>query len=79
MDHERYPYRIESRWRVAGAIDEVYAQCARALTRAALWTGGDASRGLPSVGEMLREMTDGGFDGAAYDRDWPERAAGTLW
>lgn len=25
MGEERYPYEIESRWRVAGAIDDVYA------------------------------------------------------
>lgn len=61
------------------AIAEVYSQCARALIRSALWTGGDQSAGLPSVGDMLREITAGGVDGAAYDRDWPGRAAATMW
>lgn len=53
------------------AIAEVYAQCARALMRAGLWAGADLSDGLPTIGEMLREITDGGFDGAAYDAEWP--------
>lgn len=60
-------------------IAEVYSQCARALIRSALWTGGDQSPGLPSVGDMLREITQGGMDGTAYDRDWPGRAAATMW
>jgi PPOX class probable FMN-dependent enzyme len=61
------------------AIAEVYSQCARALIRSGLWTSGDQSSGLPSVGDMLREITLGGIDGAAYDRDWPGRAAATMW
>lgn len=60
-------------------IGEIYSQCARALLRARLWTAGDESAGLPTVGEMLREMTDGRIDGAAYDQEWPERAAKTMW
>ncbi len=62
------------------AIDEVYFQCARALKRARLWTDGDRSAGLPSAGDILREMSEGAFDGAAYDADWARRAAaGTMW
>lgn len=61
------------------AIAEVCAQCARALMRAALWSGDDLSAGSPSIGDLLREITDGGFDGAAYDAAWPARAAGTMW
>lgn len=60
-------------------IAEVYSQCARALLRARLWTAGDESAGLPSVGDLLREMTEGRFDGAAYDAEWPGRAAQTMW
>ncbi|MDO9638953.1 MAG: pyridoxamine 5'-phosphate oxidase family protein [Pseudotabrizicola sp.] len=60
-------------------IAEVYSQCARALIRAALWSSGDQSAGLPSVGDMLREITDGGIDGTAYDTAWPIRAAKTMW
>ena len=60
------------------AITEVYSQCARALIRAGLWQG-DQSQGLPTVGDMLREVTEGAIDGAAYDADWPGRAARTMW
>jgi PPOX class probable FMN-dependent enzyme len=60
-------------------IAEVYSQCARALIRSALWTSGDQSAGLPTVGDMLREITEGGIDGQAYDADWPSRAALTMW
>ena len=60
-------------------IAEVYSQCARALIRSGLWTSGDQSQGLPTVGDMLREITDGRIDGQAYDADWPGRAALTMW
>jgi uncharacterized protein len=60
-------------------IAEVYSQCARALIRSALWSSGDQSAGLPTVGDMLREITDGTIDGKAYDADWPGRAAKTMW
>jgi uncharacterized protein len=60
-------------------IAEVYSQCARALIRSRLWRDGDRSAGLPSVGEILAEMSGGALDGAAYDAEWPGRAARTLW
>lgn len=61
------------------SIAEVYSQCARALLRSALWTGGDQSAGLPTVGDMLRDATEGQFDGAAYDANWKARAATSMW
>jgi uncharacterized protein len=61
------------------ALAEVYSQCARALIRSGLWTTGDQSAGLPSVGDMLREITAGAIDGADYDAAWPARAATSLW
>ena len=60
-------------------IAEVYSQCARALIRSGLWSDGDRSADLPTVGDMLREITEGRIDGAAYDADWPVRAARTMW
>lgn len=59
-------------------VAEVYSQCARALMRARLWEKGDAPD-LPSAGDILREQTDGDFDGTAYDADWTERAKRTMW
>lgn len=61
------------------SIGEIYMQCARALRRAALWSGDLAPADLPSPGDILAEMTAGRIDGAEYDRTWPARAAETLW
>lgn len=60
------------------AISEIYSQCARATIRAGLW-GRDDSDGLPTVGELLSEASDGDEGGAAYDADWSARAAKTMW
>lgn len=60
------------------SIAEVYPQCARALMRAGLWTAGDMSEGVPSVGDMLAQAEEG-FDGARYDAGWDARARDSLW
>lgn len=60
-------------------IAEVYSQCARALMRARTWAGTDESEGLPSVGDILAEVTDGAEGGARYDSEWGARAAKTMW
>jgi len=66
-------------------IDVMYFQCARAVMRAKLW---DASmhvdpKSLPSAGDILASQTkgreDGGVDGEAYDKEWPERAEKSMW
>ena len=59
-------------------IAEVYSQCARAIKRSGLWTSGDESSGLPTTGQMLADAK-AGFDGAAYDAGWAERAKGSMW
>lgn len=62
------------------AVEEVYSQCARAVLRADLWNPDkfrDTSQ-LPTVGQMLASAKKG-FDGEAYDREWPGRAAKTMW
>ena len=61
-------------------IAEVYSQCARALVRSGIWTAGDQSAGLPTVGTMLAEATAGGINAEAYDADRAKRVATTpLW
>ncbi|MBM1634682.1 pyridoxamine 5'-phosphate oxidase family protein [Sulfitobacter mediterraneus] len=60
-------------------IAEVYTQCARALMRAGTWAGADESTGLPTVGEILAEMTSGEEGGAPYDNAWGARAKDTMW
>lgn len=59
-------------------IVEIYTQCARALMRAGTWSRNDAD-GLPSVGDILAEMTDGEVGGDTYDTEWAGRAAKTMW
>jgi PPOX class probable FMN-dependent enzyme len=63
------------------AVHEVYFQCARAIVRARLW---DASAhvepaSLPTAGEILASMSDNRVGGAAYDKEWPERAKASMW
>ena len=60
-------------------IHEVYSQCARALLRANIWGGADDSATLPTIGQIMAEITDGEEGGAAYDDAWAARAAKTMW
>lgn len=58
----------------------VYTQCPKALVRSHLW---DSSRHhdpaeLPSVGQIM-ECIDSEFDGAGYDRGYPQRLRQTLY
>ncbi len=61
-------------------IEEVYPQCARAVMRADLWNAEKyvAKSQLPSIGDMLKGV-EREFDGKAYDAQWPDRAAKTMW
>lgn len=61
-------------------IGEVYFQCARALMRSQIW---NPERfidpvTLPTPG-MLLKAAKADFDRDTYDREWPERAAKTMW
>ncbi len=60
-------------------VEEVYSQCARALIRAGLWAQNDDSNGLPTVGQMMAEITNGEEGGTPYDDAWAARAAKTMW
>ena len=59
-------------------IAEIYTQCARAPMRAGLWTRDDSNE-LPSVGDILAEVSEGEEGGAEYDAAWEERATKTMW
>ncbi|WEX75985.1 pyridoxamine 5'-phosphate oxidase family protein [Sinorhizobium numidicum] len=61
-------------------IGEVYFQCARALIRSQLWNPARfADPGsLPTPGTLLK-AAKADFDKETYDREWPERAAKTMW
>ncbi|MEP2030892.1 MAG: pyridoxamine 5'-phosphate oxidase family protein [Paracoccaceae bacterium] len=60
-------------------IEEVYSQCARALIRAGIWDGANDCAGLPTVGQIMAEITNGEEGGALYDNAWAARAAKTMW
>jgi hypothetical protein len=34
---------------------------------------------LPTAGEILASMSDNRVGGAAYDKEWPERAKASMW
>jgi PPOX class probable FMN-dependent enzyme len=62
-------------------IETVFFQCARAVIRADLWNPArhvDPAR-LPTAGQMLSAASSGAQGGAAYDAEWPARAAASLW
>lgn len=59
-------------------IAEVYPQCPKSLLRSGIWARDD-SAGLPSLGDMLQDITKGEIDGAAFDQAFPDRAKQTLW
>ena len=71
------------------SVERVYFQCQKALARSGLWeTEAQIARSdLPSTGTMLESMsnvaTDDSaaeiFDGAEYDRNYPERMKNTLY
>lgn len=62
-------------------VEEAYFQCARAIVRSGLWKAESHvdPRALPSPGAILAAMTAGEVGGETYDREWPERAAKTMW
>jgi PPOX class probable FMN-dependent enzyme len=62
-------------------VEVAYFQCARAIVRSGLWDPANhvEARTLPTPGQMLAAVTDGQVGGVDYDREWPERAAATLW
>jgi uncharacterized protein len=62
-------------------VETIYFQCARALVRSDLWNPARHidPKSLPSAGQILAALTRERVGGAAYDREWPERAAKTMW
>jgi len=62
-------------------VETVYFQCARAVHRSELWNPArhvDPKR-LPTPGEILAATSRHRIDAIAYDAEWPERAAKTMW
>ena len=62
-------------------VVEAYFQCARAIVRSGLWNAESQvdPKSLPTPGAMLAAVTAGEVGGETYDREWPGRAAKTMW
>ena len=62
-------------------VQAVYFQCARAIQRSRLWHAvpPGTPRPVPTPGAILASITQGEFDGAAYDRELPARQQATLY
>jgi PPOX class probable FMN-dependent enzyme len=62
-------------------VDRIYFQCQKALVRSRLWdVEAQIPRSeLPSTGKMLEALSNDDFDGAEYDRGYPERLKKTIY
>ena len=63
------------------AVDRVYYQCPKALVRSRLWDPDVRvpRSSLPSAGPILDQISGGEFDGADYDRSYPQRIRDTIY
>lgn len=63
------------------SVEAVYTQCQKALVRSKLWDpAAQIERSaLPTMGQILQRISDGAFDGAAYDATSPKRLADTIY
>lgn len=71
----------EPRSVLAVTAERIYFQCQKALARSKLWSA-EAQiprTDLPSTGQIVQALSKDGFDGAAYDRDYPERMKKTIY
>ena len=61
--------------------ERVYFQCPKALVRSRLWSkeAQISPSELPSTGEILQAITQGGIDGGAYDQAYPQRLKETIY
>lgn len=62
-------------------VEEAYFQCARALIRSELWNPARhrSAKDFPTPGQILAALSEDRVGGETYDREWPERAAKTMW
>ncbi|WP_299674005.1 pyridoxamine 5'-phosphate oxidase family protein [uncultured Roseobacter sp.] len=60
-------------------MSEIYTQCARAMLRAGLWDPTCENADVPTVGQILAEVSEGEEGGESYDAAWGARAAKTMW
>jgi hypothetical protein len=63
------------------SVERAYTQCQKAIVRSKLWdsTLHIKQSELPTVGEMMERLSNGEFDGKAYDAEYPERMKRTIY
>ncbi|MBY0337907.1 MAG: pyridoxamine 5'-phosphate oxidase family protein [Acetobacteraceae bacterium] len=62
------------------AVEEVFAHCAKAFLRSALWDGRPKPDGVPSMAKLLAEhRRDAAMDVAGYDATYQERVRVTMY
>lgn len=66
---------------ISVTAERVYFQCQKALARSRLWDPDArvARSELPTSGEILETLFDGGFDGTEYDRSYPQYMKQTIY
>ena len=62
-------------------VERAYTQCQKAIVRSKLWdpTVHIPKSELPTVGEMMERLSNGEFDGKAYDAEYPDRMKRTIY
>ncbi len=63
------------------SVEAIYFQCARAIIRSELWNPEKRvnPKTLPTPGQILATLSENRVGGENYDREWPDRAARTMW
>ena len=59
-------------------VEEVYIHCPKSVIRSHLWEG-DKPKDIPSIGDILREVTDNELGTGNFDQEAAERVQKTLW
>jgi predicted pyridoxine 5'-phosphate oxidase superfamily flavin-nucleotide-binding protein len=62
-------------------VERAYTQCQKAIVRSRLWDPAMhvPKSKLPTPGEMMERLSQGDFDGKAYDAEYPERMKRTIY
>ena len=62
-------------------VERIYFQCQKALVRSRLWSeeAKIPRSDLPSAGTILEALSNSDFDGAEYDRSYPEHMQKTIY
>ena len=61
--------------------ERVYTQCPKALLRSRFWDPEQhrTHDDVPTVGQIMEQITAGGIDGTSYDAEYPERLRTSMY